>query len=129
MIQVKATILAILAALLLVGGFAGGWVINGWRVGASDAAKAEERAQSAVDALEAARKDLKQRVAALDSFNAESARLERENIEALRRTQRAIAEIQDDIARTNVGGARISSDGDRLRNRAYRTAFPPTADP
>lgn len=125
----KLTIYAIVAALLLVGGFAAGWLVNGWRSDANDAAQARERARSAVEALEAASKDLKDRVEKLDTFNSESARLERENIEALRRTQRAIAEIQDEIARTNVGGARISSDGDRLRNNAYRTAFPPAADP
>lgn len=115
MIQLKGTVLALLAAVLLIGGFTGGWVINGWRHGAGEA-------EAAIKALQDSRADLEERVESLNDFNAATAASELEHLQALRETKNAIRGIRDEIAKTNVGGARITADGDRLRLDAYRAA-------
>lgn len=103
-----------IAAGILISGFAGGWAVNGWR---NDAKEARE--------LRAATKEMNEQAAEMRKFNKENAAREASVLASIRSLNRDIQGIRDEIGRTDVGSARITPDGDRLRHDAHDKATAP----
>lgn len=104
-----------LKVALLVAVFAGGWAVNGWRLKSHDAAEAIAIATQL-------NKAMAKQVRELTTFNDETARREKSVIESTRRTLQKLQAIRDEINLSNSGACRITADGDRLRDEAYRAA-------
>ena len=117
-----AQIKVLIAAFLLAGAFASGWAINGWRIGAGEAAEQRKAAAAAVAALGEAVASLRESAEELATINETEAEAAAAVVATTQESRDAVRRAIRELERAGAGGCDFTGDADRLRMEAWRRA-------